>query len=182
MKKACLVVEAPYTNNQIFSKLNEKLNRDNCLAFFHHLQDRFAKAGIDLQTQDLQAIRDCDVVIYNEMPKVLPSLSEKVKSFLLLFESELIRPDNWNVSSHQRFAKIFSWNDKFVDNKIYFKMNFTHSGQIPFLPFAQKSKFCTLIAGHKSGSHPLELYSQRKKAIRWFEANHPGQFEFFGRF
>ncbi|MBA7551029.1 hypothetical protein ES705_43562 [subsurface metagenome] len=37
-----------------------------------------------------------------------------------------------------------------------------------------------MIAGHKFNSHPLELYSERVKAIRWFEENHPEDFDLYG--
>ena len=37
-----------------------------------------------------------------------------------------------------------------------------------------------MIAAHKSASHPLELYTERERAIRWFEENHPGEFDLFG--
>jgi hypothetical protein len=180
MKKACLVVSEPYTNGEIFNKENRRLNRDDCLLFFHLLRDEFLKRQVDLNTQDINSPDACETVIYNEMPSVLPREEDAGKSYLLLFESELIRPDNWDLNSHKKFKKIFTWNDDFVDNKKYFKMNLTHSGTTPFIPFEEKTKFCTLIAGNKSVSHPLGLYSKRREAIRWFEANHPRDFEFFG--
>ncbi len=43
-----------------------------------------------------------------------------------------------------------------------------------------EKKLCTLIAGHKSSSHPNELYSERHKVIEWFETHHPKDFEFYG--
>jgi hypothetical protein len=45
---------------------------------------------------------------------------------------------------------------------------------------SKKIKLCTMIAGNKFNSHPLELYSERIKAIRWFEKNHPEDFDFYG--
>lgn len=180
MKKACLVVSPPYLGGEIFNRQNTRLNRDDCLAFFHELQEAFAKAGVSLSTQDLHRPDQCEFVIYNEMPKVLPVGELIQKSYLLLFESELIRPDNWVLESHRAFSKVFTWHDDYVDNKKYFKMNFTHAGQAEFLKFGQKTQFCTLIAGDKVVQHPLELYSERRKAIRWFERWHPEQFAFFG--
>jgi hypothetical protein len=43
-----------------------------------------------------------------------------------------------------------------------------------------KKKLCTLIAGNKVVSHPLELYSKRIEAIRWFERNRPMDFDLYG--
>ena len=45
----------------------------------------------------------------------------------------------------------------------------------------KKKKLCTLIASNKSASHPLELYTERIKAIRWFENNHPEDFDLYGK-
>jgi hypothetical protein len=180
MRKACLVVAPPYVNDQIFNKTNLYLNRDNCLVFFHLLQDYFLAAGVQLSTQDINDPSVCDFIIYNEMPAIKPQSAAQKKTYLLLFESELIRPDNWDLPAHKKFLKIFTWHDDFIDNRRYYKMNFTHSGSVPFLSFDEKSKFCTLIAGDKRLDHPLELYSQRRETIRWFEKNHPEDFEFFG--
>lgn len=180
MKKATLVVVEPYTKGAIFDRSNVKLNRDDCLAFFHCLKSELFLHGYDLKTQDMHPEADSELVIYNEMPPQLPALSQKQKSILLIFESELIRPDNWNVDSHSHFKKIFTWHDDFVDNRRYFKFNFTHSGGVRFKKFGERKGFCTLIAGDKSLNHKLELYSERRKIITWFQNTHPDQFEFYG--
>lgn len=179
MIKACLVVHKVYQNNQIFNP-KSYLNRDNCLAFFHELKRQLKNHNIDLQTQDMNPQGESDLIIFNEMPKSISDVQFPDKSTVLLFESELIRPDNWDVAKHKIFKNVFTWNDSFVDNKRYFKFNFIHSGQTEFLPFTQKKKLCTLIAGNKSINHPLELYSERIRAINWFTDNHPEDFDFYG--
>jgi len=37
-----------------------------------------------------------------------------------------------------------------------------------------------MIAGNKRSSHPLELYSERLRAIEWFEKEHPADFDLYG--
>lgn len=183
MKKACLVVDSAYQQNEIFKK-DSWLNRDNCLQFFQDLQSEFLKYNIQLTTQDVVSMDEADYVIYNDMPKKLPRREDQAKSHLLLFESELIRPDNWDLKNHQLFKNIFTWYDPIVDQRKYFKFNFSHhlsqQQKKEFLTFAQKNKFCTLIAGHKYVKHPQELYSKRVEAIRWFEKNQPEFFELYG--
>ncbi|BBB25219.1 conserved hypothetical protein [Amphritea japonica ATCC BAA-1530] len=109
------------------------------------------------------------------------------KKWLILFESSVISPNNWNRESHRFFDKVFTWNDDLVDNKKYFKINFSHkfpkkkeeyrAGSRGF----NNKKLCTLISGNKRVSHELELYSERVKTIRWFEKNTSGGvFEFYG--
>lgn len=178
MKKASLVVHPVYGKNQIFDP-KSPLNRDNCLLFFHELHKEFLKQGYDLQTSDVCSPEEADLCVYNEMPKSFSGVV-KEKSAVLLFESELIRPDNWSAKNHEKFKYVFTWNDDYVDNKKYFKFNFVDANEPKFKKFSEKTKLCTLIAGNKAKSHPYELYSKRVEAIRWFEKNHPNDFEFFG--
>jgi alpha(1,3/1,4) fucosyltransferase len=181
MKKACIVVSKAYQNNKLFDLKDEMINRDNCMYPFYLLKNKFETNGYRLATQDIHCIKDSEIVLYNEMPLLLPSHEDIQKSYLLLFESELIRPDNWDLAKHQSFQKIFTWHDDFVDNKKYFKINFAQ--EIPksiTKELVQKEKLCTLIAGNKKVNHPLELYSKRIEAIRWFEQYHPKDFDFYG--
>ena len=177
MKKACLFVHGPYQNNLIFDE-KSKLNRDNCLEFFRELKSQLALVGFDLQTQDRHAPADSDLIVYNEVPNHPVEFPEK--SVALLYESELIRPQDWTDAALKQFRSVFTWHDEYVDNKKYFKFNFTHSGQVLFKTFSQKSKLCALIAGNKAVKHPLELYSKRMEAILWFERNHPEDFDLYG--
>jgi len=182
MKKACIVsTDSFYNNNRLFALEDRIANRDNCLLPFYALKQQLKESGFDLATSDLHSVDDSELVIYNEMPARLPSAEALERSCLLLFESELIRPDNWQLESHRAFSKIFTWHDDFVDNKKYFKMNF--SFQLPDQinrDLAKKDKFCALIAGHKRVQHALELYSKRVEAIRWFEQHHPDKFDLYG--
>jgi hypothetical protein len=95
-------------------------------------------------------------------------------------ESLLVRPDNFDKNKHKYFNKIFTWNDDLVDNKKYFKFNY--SFQMPtIIPKKQdKEKLCCLIVGNKDSNHPNELYSERRKLVRWFEKNHPDDFDLYG--
>ncbi|MDX4026199.1 glycosyltransferase family 10 [Aliarcobacter skirrowii] len=181
MKKACIVVSKSYQNNKLFDLNDKIINRDNCMYPFWLLKQEFKKYGHELATQDIHSIEESQIVIYNEMPKILPKKDDIQKSYLLIFESELIRPDNWNLKNHKYFNKIFTWKDDIIDNKKYFKFNFAQ--EIPKTinkEVSKKEKLCTLIAGNKKVNYPFELYSKRIEAIRWFEKNHPNDFDFYG--
>jgi len=158
----------------------EVSNRDKCLYGFFLLKKRFEEKNIDIGTQDINLPSETQFIVYNEMPKLKDIFPDK-NNYLLIFESEVIRPDNWNIENHKYLKKIFTWSDDLVDNIKYFKINF--SSKIPTdldFDLGKKSKFCTMIAGHKFKRHPLELYSERVKAIRWFEENHPEDFDLYG--
>lgn len=170
-----------HLNNNIFNINDKVVNRDNFAYSYYLLKEYFKNKKYDISTCDINLIDDSSVVIYNDMPKILPKEKDISKSYLLLFESEVIRPDNWDLNKHKFFKKIFTWNDKIIDNKKYFKMNFSHLfPEYINKEISKKEKLCTLIAGNKEVSHPLELYSKRVEAIRWFEKNHPNDFDFYG--
>ncbi len=181
LNKASIVVSTSYQNNKLFDLDDLYINRDNCMHPFYLLKKEFEQYKIDLSTKDINSIKESKIVIYNEMPLDLPKEEDIDKSYLLIFESELIRPDNWNLDNHKYFNKIFTWNDEFIDNQKYFKFNFAQ--EIPKIinkDLSKKKKLCTLIAGNKHSNHPLELYSKRVEAIMWFEGNHLEDFDFYG--
>ncbi len=181
MKKACIAVHSVYQNNKLFDLSDTHTNRDNCMYPFWLLKEELLKSGYNLSTQDINSIEESEIVLYNEMPQKLPSKQDIFKSYLMIFESELIRPDNWEMQKHQHFHKIFTWKDDIVDNKKYIKFNFSQEILKQFnKDISKKEKLCTLIAGNKKNNHPLELYSKRLEAIRWFEENYPEDFEFYG--
>lgn len=170
-----------FKSNACFDLQNNLFNRDNFLYFIFLLKKRFNKHKYNLSTYDINSINDSRIVIYNDMPKVLPNKEDINKSYLLLFESELIKPENWDLEKHKYFNKIFTWDDRIIDNKKYFKINFSHLFPESINKnLSIKEKLCTLIAGNKKVIHPLELYSKRVEAIQWFEKNHSKDFDFYG--
>lgn len=180
MIKATFFTGPFYLNNRQFDVLDKTSNRDNCLYGFYLLKKKFKENDVDLSTQDINLPSESQFIIYNEMPKIKDIFTEK-DIYLIIFESEVIRPDNWNMENHKYFKKIFTWNDKYVDNKKYFKINFSHKipDKVEF-NIKNKKKLCTMIVANKFKSHPLELYTERVKAIRWFEENHPEDFDLYG--
>jgi hypothetical protein len=149
---------------------------------------KFAKTkNIKVSTIDTEPLESYDAILFMEFPTFKNKyfrqlISNKFENlYLLIFESEVIRPDNWNTENHKYFKKIFTWNDDFVDSKKYIKYYWPNK-ILENLDFDvnKKTKLCTMIIGHKFKSHPLELYTERVKAIRWFEQNHPEDFDLYG--
>jgi hypothetical protein len=102
--------------------------------------------------------------------------------FLYIFENAIIKPDNWEKENYRYFKKIFTWRDDIVDDQKIFK--FFLPNKIPGSvsnDVSMKTKFCCMIAGNKKNNRPLELYSERVRAIRWFEANHSERFDLYGK-
>jgi hypothetical protein len=181
MKKATLVVSKYLQNNNIF---DEKAHRDNIYDRFIKLKEEFGKQGYDLSTDDINKIEDSEIVIYaSNMPSILPTKEDIEKSYIILSESAFIRPDNYDIKKHNYFNKIFTWADDLVDNRKYFKLNYAHKFPKTInKDLSNKEKLCTLISSNKKPPHTNtnELYSQRREAIRWFENNHPENFDLYG--
>ena len=102
----------------------------------------------------------------------------------------MILPINYMKFFHNFFSKIYTWNDQLVDKKKYFKILLPKSiykSKIRSKKFKNK-KFLVLINSNKSLFYPVkliksfgrELYSERIKAIEFFEKNIPDRFYLYG--
>lgn len=175
MKKATFFVsDKIYQLNNIFDE-KSILNRDDCLKGFINLKKSLKEKGYDLSTQDINVESESDFVIYNDF---IPEKLINYNSYLILLESKLIKPENWNLNSHKKFKKIFTWNDDLVDNQKYFKINFSQDLDI-LSNLGIRKKFITQISANKISTGQHELYSERKKIIKWHEKQ-KFEFNFYG--
>lgn len=178
MKKALFFTSQPNEVKKLFASgtLGEVDGRTDELM---QLKIQFAAQGIDLVASDLNSSEDFEFYLFSDMPKVDLTKINPEKSYLMIMETDIIRPDNWVMSNHKYFKKIFTWNNDLVDDKKYFKHNFSRAGKTDFLSFKERKKLCTLISGNKAVDHPLELYSLRLDLIHFFE-NKSEDFDFYG--
>ncbi len=151
----------------------------------HILNQELACHGHVLITLDMVSnYKELDAIIFLDYPRssklVRDNFDLDIPKYLVVFESILIHPDNWDLEKQKFFDKIFTWNDEIIDNKKYFKMNFSHEMPSSINKSVKKERLCTIIAGNKQVDHPLELYSKRVEAIRWFEEHHPEDFDLYG--
>ena len=180
MRKIAIVMSS-HLKNGIFSS-EKPYDFDNFLYQQRLLKSKFLELGYDVATYDINLPFDSQIVFYYDYNKSLPEPDISKVNFLFLWESKLISPQIYDLRLHQKFNKIFTFCDELVDNKKYFKMNYAYL--IPTeisKATARKQKLCTLIAGNKMVNHPLELYSKRIEAIRWFEKHHQDEFDLYGR-
>jgi hypothetical protein len=180
MDKATIFTPPLYLKNKQFDFNDPILSRNKDLYPAYLLKKRLADIGFDLSTQDINPPADSSFVIFNEMPP--GPVATKGKRYLLLIECSLIRPDNWDLTRHRGYDKIFTWNDALVDDKKYFKLNIPcNLERVSFAESDKREKLCALIAGNKyARRNPIELYSRRIEAIRWFEKHHPDDFDLYG--
>ena len=184
-----------------FSNIYEDLNKSNFMFLNHNapigdnlltplvrLKEEAAKSGIEIGTVDVIPMQRADAVVFFDFPgrnkKVfLDAVKTGKPLYLIAIESPLVNPEGFDPANHGRFRKVFTWSDELItrDPARYVKINYSYD-----LPFDLRTdaavgrKLCTLIAGNKSISHPKELYSKRVETIRWFERNHPDEFDLYG--
>jgi alpha(1,3/1,4) fucosyltransferase len=181
MKKAAIVVTNDLGKNNIFRWKDPSVDRDDCLYCFSRLKEELLKAGVELNTSDITSVFDADIVIFNDMPREIPEKRPGQKFYLLALESVAIHPANFDISRYGRFDKVFTWYDKVIDHRKVVKVNYAFLFKSDFdLSGDNKKKLICLMANNKRSSHPNELYTARKEAIRWFEAHHPDDFDLFG--
>ncbi|MET3133345.1 hypothetical protein AAKU55_003635 [Oxalobacteraceae bacterium GrIS 1.11] len=147
--------------------------------------------GIDFVTYDqVDGVADLDAVLFMDRPRpgnpaVQALLASGIAKYLLLYECEVIKPDNWDADYHRQFDRIFTWNDALVDGERYLKINFAIDPESRYELATQQSAFAqrklaTIIAGAKQSAHPYELYSHRLRTIRWFESGAAADFDLYG--
>lgn len=160
-------------------------------AGWFYLDFELQKKGHHLLPTDLQRKNiphPQNSIIFYDAPCWVPDWQKKISSFtkkkllLIAYEPPSVRPWLYSKETLSHFAKVLTWNDDLVDNKKYFK--FFHPVLLPMrsdiLPFSQK-KLLTQISTNRSSQHPHELYSERMKAIEFFEKKGGKDFCFYGR-
>lgn len=175
-----------YNNNRMFSSSNSPIGDELSYPTFY-LGAFLRKVGYEISTIDIGDIDSYDIIIFIDLPskndqlfKHLQKINHK-RLYLLIFESPLIRSENWEIKNHIFFKKVYTWNDQFVDSIKYFKFFLPNKLHSHLELNRQTKKLCTIIAGNKLVSDKKdELYSERNKAIRWYEANHPTDFDLYG--
>lgn len=182
MIKASIVVDEFYKNNRLFDINDPISNRDNCLYPFYHLRKELAeKKNVDLSTYDINTVSDSDVVIFNDMPKIIPQKVTGQRFLLLALESIAVHPINFQEERYKHFDKVFTWKDDIIDKKKVIKINYSFLIKPDnVFDMKNKTKFTCIFANRKRSTHKLELYSERTKAIQWFENNHPDEIDLYG--
>ena len=125
-------------------------------------------------------------ITYQYRRKLCLEKLPKDRMVLFVWEPPTLLPKMFSKNMPKYFSRIYTWDDDVIDNKTYFKFYY------PVLqpmrddrPAFEDKKFCTLVAGNpprKYYEKPKgELYSERVRAIEFFEKVGEKGFEFYGR-
>lgn len=165
-------------NNEIFDRASPA-NRDDCLAPYAMMRERFLVDSVQLDTVDKAVISNLKFEIHQDVQQ--DSISPLC--YLLMFETSFVKSENGNAKKWVKYKKIFTWDDELVDGIRFIKFNFPNPIRVhPVDGFENRDRFCCLIAGNKtlSTKDARNLYPERVKAIRWFEQHAPQDFDLFG--
>lgn len=189
----------PYNGNVYLQNIAFDLRKNKGIeaTIFAALKKYLKERNISINTYDIITKSPPYKYVYFDMPypwdlaawKTV--LTNRKKNVLICNESSLIIPFNYWKILHSFFAKVYTWYDPLVDNKKYFKILLPKSSLgIETKPkkFTQK-KFLILINKNILPFYPFkllnsfgkELYSERIKAIEFFESSIPDKFFLYGR-
>lgn len=169
----------PYYGKQFYK--NKVFELDNGSNIFFGLKDKLNKEGIELNTVDLVNIEELDWVIYCDVPypweiqNWINLTSGNTRNILFTFESPIINPFSHMSFNSQYFERIYTWDDRKIDNRKYLKF---------FVPQIEEEvasgdhdKFLTTIISNKKANSLLkllspykdELYSERREVTKYFD-------------
>jgi hypothetical protein len=177
-----------YNNNRMFTDPSSPIGDD--LAYPTVFLGRYLTSlGHRVATIDTDDLSRFDAVVFLDHPTPLnryyrqltrPS-DHRAKLYLVLLENPANRPDNYWRSLHQPFERVFTYCSDWADGRKYIQFMLPNRLPLPVrLSTAEKKRFCVTIASQKYNAHPKELYSERVRAIRWFEREHPEEFDLYG--
>jgi hypothetical protein len=109
--------------------------------------------------------------------------SPRPRMALIVAEPPSIARRNVRTDAHTEMDVVFTWNEewlarggKYVRIHLPVPDEFPKAGRIAF----DERKLLVDISANKFSSHPRELYSARRTAIRYFERRFPDDFDLFG--
>jgi alpha(1,3/1,4) fucosyltransferase len=170
--KASLISNSKsYLRNRIF------LENENQI-FFALLKNKLKKINIDLSTEDINNPNNSEINFYFDVPYV----KYKNDSFKIFYaiESPAVLPKNYEYENYSKFDIVFTWNEKIIDNKKVFKINYSSdlSYRINGKVFEERALICN-ISSNKFSINKKELYTKRSILIKDLN-NHENDFHLYG--
>ena len=171
-KKICFKVNKLYLQNRLFEEKGD-------LNFFFKLKNLLDSKGYHVGTQDMVDEKKSNFVIYLDYRKDFKK--SNAINVLIALESIAALPQTFNKTYLKKFDYIFTWNKEIIDNKRIFNLNYSYDlNLLEFVDFSKKNKLICNFSANKLSNHNDELYSERVKAIEFFNKNYPNHFDLYG--
>lgn len=189
-----------YLQDGMFEPEKCKLS-NNLLEPNIRLRAKIESNGDELHTLDVYNSQKIDVIIFQDMPLSILTISslsdlvvytlkrilknkcfsdplmnaikmiEKRKIILLITEPPVVNKKSYNLKYYKYFGKIVSYYD-LPSNKYSFLKYYIpiYVPNVLINKPINARKMITMICSNKKSKHPLELYSERRKVIKYFES------------
>jgi alpha(1,3/1,4) fucosyltransferase len=145
--------------------------------------------GHQVATLDMQPLEWFDKVFFIDYPT---RLNRRFRALLraghqdinlIICEPSIVRPDGYNPEAHKPFRRVLTYKKDLCardpSKYVHYQLPCMPEPKMEPLPFARR-KLCCLIQSYMALDKPGELYSERVRAARWFEANAPRDFDLMG--
>lgn len=178
-----------YNKNRMFTEAKSLVGED--LAYSTVLLAQKLQAlGHQVATLDMQDLSWFDKVFFIDYPTKFNKHFRNLLNAghpeinLILAEPPVVRPDNYDEKKHAAFNRVMTWKNALCQAnpekyRRYFLTNRHRPDSFSKIPFRER-KLCVMVNSFMFSVHPRELYSERIRAIRWFEANAPKDFDLIG--
>lgn len=184
-----MVVDPQDRAGRIFDCRPEAGNRDLQREPLRDVRDRLAALGIEFATLDRWSdLPGAGLVVFHVFDHAVLGeclrLGIGERTVLLAWEPPVVQPRHSPEGLRRLsrlFGRILTWDDSLADGDAFLSMRYPHAlaaADLPVLPFEARGLLVNM-SGNKVSTHPLELYSARREAIRHFEATEP-DFELWG--
>lgn len=173
------IFAAGHRDNSLFSE-DDPHHLYNPTYLMRRLRADFRNIGIEINTPDRNVDHEVEFEIYVE-GQVLTE--RKVPKYLLALENPLINPLNASKEFCLPFKHVFTWNPligELPQATVLMVPNQLRTQAIP--TFVERPIFSCLINANKrfQTSNLNDLYEERLRVIRWYEAHHPSDFKLYG--
>ena len=124
-----------FNDNKMFKDPSAIMLSDDLAYPFVKLYENANLKGINLSTVDTQPLESYDLIFVLDFPKSNNQYFKKLiesgfeNLILLIYECEIVMPDNWDKENYKYFKKIFTWHDGLWIMKKYLNIIF----QLKFL-------------------------------------------------
>jgi len=152
---------------------------------FRVLREKLHLNGHNLDTIDMRPLESFDGFIFVEIPphdtlfRRIIALNKPL--YAIVFECPVIMPSSWRMETHYYFDKIFTWDASLSGERyVLFHWPNNFSEPVRTVPFDARKRLVCIFATRKWSTHPLELYSERLRAIDWFNQYHHEEMDLFG--
>ncbi len=176
----------------LWARVYDLVSTESLSSLYQHVKNNVEERGIILKKMNPHEL--CTLVKNNDTERqliffnlVTPFEYQLIKDFpkenltLFLWEPPSVLPKMYEEETLSCFGRVFTWDDKLVKRKNFYKFYYPElkvmeENPIPF----KKKRLCCLVNANKTSNHPNELYSKRVETVRFFEKIGERGFSLYG--